>query len=108
MRLIQILLCIIAVPFLVISLYQFINRYADWQNSRIAEQHHIEKIKELKKTRDSLKNYIKSFESNELAQERLARRFGYIKHGEIVYQIKRETKAKKREDESYLGGFIVK
>jgi len=110
MRLIQILLCIIIIPFLLISSYQFINRYADWQDIRIAEQKHLDEIEKLKKQRNELKKYIKDLESDEFAQERLVRRYGYIKPGEVVYQIIPKTKIedKSKTGKSYLGGFILK
>lgn len=109
MRFIQILLCIIAIPFLIISLYQFINRYAEWQEYRAIEQHHLDKVGKLKKERDSLKKYIDNLKSDEFAQERLVRRYGYIKHGETVYQIVTNKEREDKEDtETFLGGFIVR
>lgn len=109
MRLIQILLCIIAIPFLIISLYRFINRYADRQEIRVAEQHHLDEVEKLKKYRDKLKKDVEDLESDEFAQERLVRRKGYIKPGETVYQIipKQKMEAKKETDKDFLSGSIM-
>lgn len=108
MRFIQVLLCIIAIPFLIISLYQFINRYADWQESRAIEQQHLDKVGKLKKERDLLEKYIEDLKSDEFAQERLVRRYGYIKPGETVYQIVNNKGPEDKEDiETFLGGFIL-
>lgn len=108
MRIIQILLCVIAIPLLIIGLYQFVNRYAEWQDSRVSKLHQQDKIDQLIKTRDELKRYIDELETNEFAQERLVRSLGYIKPGEVVYQIKtKQNMDQKKEDKSYLGGFIV-
>lgn len=108
MRFIQILLCILAIPFLLISLYQFINRYADWQEVRALKQQNLDKLEELKKERDLLKEYIENLNSDKFAQERLVRRYGYIKPGETVYQIITKNKKDKEDNKTYLGGFIVK
>jgi len=108
MRIIKILLCTIAIPFLTIGLYQFVNRYADWQDSNITEQNYLDRIEELEEKRDILQEYIEKIESDRFTQERLVRRFGYVKPGEVVYQI--ETKQRidgKKEDESYLSGLLL-
>jgi len=109
MRLIQILLCILIILFLIFCLYQFINGYAEWQESRVVEQHHLDRIKELEQIRDKLKKYIESLESDKFAQERLVRKFWYIKPGETVYLIidKQKMEAKKETDEKFLKGSIM-
>lgn len=88
MRIFRYILFIIALALLGASIKQFINGYGDWQAAQIAEAAYQAELQQLEEKRDAMKHRIEMLKTDELTQQRLARkRLGYIKPGEIKYRI---------------------
>ena len=87
MRFIQSWLSILAVVMLLISLYRFVEGFQNWQEARQIKRHSLDELAALERERDRLKIRVEKLKTNSLTKERLARRLGYIKSGEIVYKI---------------------
>lgn len=88
MRIFRYILFIIALALLGASIKQFMNGYGDWQAAQIAEAAYQAELQQLEEKRDAMKHRIEMLKTDELTQQRLARkRLGYIKPGEIKYRI---------------------
>lgn len=88
MRIFRYILFIIALALLGTSIKQFMNGYGDWQAAQIAEAAYQAELQQLEEKRDAMKHRIEMLKTDELTQQRLARkRLGYIKPGEIKYRI---------------------
>lgn len=88
MRIFRYVLFIIALALLAASIKQFMNGYGDWQAAQIAEAAYQAELQQLEAKRDAMKHRIEMLKTDELTQQRLARkRLGYIKPGEIKYRI---------------------
>lgn len=88
MRIFRYILFIIALALLGASIKQFMNGYGDWQAAQIAEAAYQAELQQLEEKRDAMKHRIEMLKTDELTQQRLARkRLGYIKLGEIKYRI---------------------
>lgn len=98
MRFFQSWLFIITLPVLLISSYRFVKEFQNWQKVRQIKQDYLEDIKELELKRDNLKVKVEKLKSDKLIQERLVRRFGFIKPGETVYKVVRSRTTSFTED----------
>jgi cell division protein FtsB len=87
MRFVQITLLLLAIPVLALGLYRFVGGFIYWNQCRTVQQNYINEINELKAERDKLQDYVERLESDEFTQEQIARKQGYVKQGETVYQI---------------------
>lgn len=88
MRIFRYILFFIALALLGASIKQFMNGYGDWQAAQIAEAAYQAELQQLEEKRDAMKHRIEMLKTDELTQQRLARkRLGYIKPGEIKYRI---------------------
>jgi cell division protein FtsB len=93
MRFIQSWLFILALVVLLVSLYRFVEGFQNWQEARQIKQNYLEELDAFKLKREDLKERVEKLKSDELSKERLARRLGYIKPGEIVYKVVRSHAA---------------
>lgn len=98
MRFLQSWLLIFTLPVLIIGLYRFVGEYQNWQKARQIKQEFLDDLTELELKRDRLKVRVQNLESDELHQERLVRRFGFIKAGETVYKVVRSRPTSFTED----------
>ena len=98
MRVMQSGLSILALLFLFISLYRFVQGFQNWQEARAIRNHSFEELARLAQKRDLLKGRLEKLQTNELAKERLVRRLGYIKPGETVYKIAKSAVAPPKRD----------
>ena len=87
MRIFQSGLLIIAFIVLPVSLYRFGEGFHNWHRARRIKQHYLAELVRLRRERDELKGQVEKLKHNELAKERLARRLGYVKPGEVMYKI---------------------
>ena len=87
MRFIQPGLSILAVIMLLISLYRFVEGFRNWQEAREIKQRSLDELAALELERDRLKVRVEKLKTDEFTKEQLARRFSYVKPGEVVYKI---------------------
>ena len=93
MRFAQHWLSIAAVVVLLVSLYRFVEGFQNWQEARAIKERFNNEIVALERKRDALKLRVEKLQTDDLTQERLARKLGYIKPGETVYKIAAGSRA---------------
>ncbi len=98
MRFLQSWLLIITFPVLIISAYRFVGEYQNWQKARQIKQEYLDELSALELKRDRLRTRVENLQTDELDQERLVRRFGFIKPGETVYKVVRPRTTSLTED----------
>ena len=98
MRFLQSWLLIFTLPVLIISAYRFVGEYQNWQKARQIKREYLIELKELELKRDRLRVRVHKLQSDELYQERLVRKFGFIKPGETVYKVVRSRTTSLTED----------
>ena len=87
MRFVQSGLFVFAGLVLLISVVRLFAELWDWHEAREIRQHSLDELKDLEVERDQLRVEIEKLKTDELAKERLARRLGYVKPGEVIYKI---------------------
>ena len=87
MRIFQVVLCVIAVPLLAASLLNLSEEYQDWVEARQLLGRSQGELKELAVERDLIKAQVEKLKTDNIAKEQLARRLGYVKPDEVIYEI---------------------
>ncbi len=87
MRKFQLVLCVIAVPLLAASILNLSQEFQDWQEARHLQERSQHELKDLAIERDLLKAHVEKLKTDKLAKEQLARRLGYVKPDEVIYEI---------------------
>ena len=100
MRIFQIILVVLAVPLLTASLLNLSDEYQDWQEAQVLQQRSQDELKNLTVERDVLKSHVEKLKTDELIKEQLARRLGYVKPDEVIYEIANAA-SKESSDGSY-------
>ena len=92
MRIVRYILFVIALALLAASIKQFLKGYGDWEAAQAAEKAYQAEIQALEAQRDAMKHHVEMLKTDDLTQQRLARRrLGYIKPGETKYKIVRPS-----------------
>ena len=87
MRIFQLVLCVLAAPLLAASILNLSQEYQDWQEARYLQERSQAELKDLVVERDLIKAHVEKLKTDELAKEQLARRLGYVKPDEAIYEI---------------------
>lgn len=87
MRMFQVILCVLAVPLLAASMLNLADEFQDWQEARQLQEHSQNELKDLAVERDLLKDHVEKLKTDNIAKEHLARRLGYVKPDEVIYEI---------------------
>lgn len=87
MRKFQLVLCVLAVPLLAASILHLSEEYQNWQEARYLQERSQAELKDLVVERDLMKAQVEKLRTDERAKEQLARRLGYIKPDEVIYEI---------------------
>ena len=87
MRIFQYVLCVLAVPLLATSILNLSEEYQDWQEARQLQGRSQDELKDLAVERDLLKTQVEKLKTDKFAKEQLARRLGYVKADEVIYEI---------------------
>ena len=87
MRMFQVVLCVLAVPLLVTSMLNLSDEFQEWQEARQLQEYSQDELKDLAVERDLLKAHVDKLKTDNLAKEHLARRLGYVKPDEVIYEI---------------------
>ncbi len=91
MRKFQVVLCVLAVPLLAASMLNLSEEYQEWREARRLQEHSQNQLKDLAVERDLLKDHVEKLKTDKLAKEQLARRLGYVKPDEDIYEIANAT-----------------
>ncbi len=87
MRYVQSVLFICAGVVLLINVVRLCGELWDWREARQLRQQSLNDLSELNVQRDRMQIHVEKLRTDELTKERLARRLGYVKPGEIIYKI---------------------
>ena len=87
MRFVQSSLFIFAGLVLLISVVRLFGELWDWREARQLRQHSRDELRDLEIEQKQLQIEVEKLKTDELAKERLARRLGYVKPGEIIYKV---------------------
>ena len=87
MRKFQVVLCVFAVPLLAASILGLSEEYQDWHEARQLQERSQDELKDLAVERNLLKEHVEKLKTDRLAKEQLARRLGYVKPDEAIYEI---------------------
>ena len=87
MRKFQLVLCVLAVPLLTASILNLSQEYHDWEEALYLQERSQDELKDLAIERDLLKAHVEKLKTDKLAKEQLARRLGYVKSDEAIYEI---------------------
>ena len=85
MRIFQLVLCVLGVPLLAASILNLSEEYQDWHEARQLEQRSQDELKDLAVERDLMKAQVEKLKTDTLAKEQLARRLGYVKPDDVIY-----------------------
>ena len=97
MRRFQLVLCVLAVPLLAASILNLSEEYQDWHEARQLQERSQDELKDLAVERDLLKEHVDKLKTDKLAKEQLARRLGYVKPDEVIYEIANASAAETPE-----------
>ena len=87
MRKFQVVLCVLAVPLLTASILNLSQEYQDWEEAQYLQERSQAELKDLAVERDLIKAHVEKLKTDKLAKEQLARRLGYVKPDEAIYEI---------------------
>ena len=87
MRIFQVVLCVLAVPLLAASILNLSEEYQDWVEAQQLLGLSQDELKDLVVERDLIKAQVEKLKTDNIAKEQLARRLGYVKPDEVIYEI---------------------